>query len=335
MKKNCLVLGAGGMIGGYLVKRLLDTGCKVTAVDIKYEDDWLQWDKRALNMPEIDLSVTSAATLAFYQASKSGPIDEVYLLAANMGGIGFIEEQPLECILSVDITSTCLKAARDAGAKRLFYSSSACAYPIEIQQTTDNPALKESDAWKGRAEYGYGEEKLFSESLCEFFDKCTPLETRVARFHNIYAPAYTTFAGGREKAPAAICRKVAEAVITGNHTIEIWGDGEQQRSFCYIDDCIDGILDIMRGWYNRPINLGSSELVSINELVSIVEDIAGVKLTRTYDLSAPKGVRGRNSDNTLFHNIYGWEPNTTLREGLKLTYAWIYKEVEASLKPSA
>ena len=189
--------------------------------------------------------------------------DEVYLLAANMGGIGFIETQPLECILSVDITSACLKAASSLKTKRLFYSSSACAYPIEIQQETNNPALRESDAWKGRAEYGYGEEKLFSESLCEFFDKCTDMKTRVARFHNIYAPAYTTFKGGREKAPAALCRKIAESVINGSHEIEIWGDGEQQRSFCYIDDCIDGILKIMRGDYNKPVNLGSSELVSI------------------------------------------------------------------------
>jgi GDP-D-mannose 3',5'-epimerase len=245
-----------------------------------------------------------------------------------MGGIAFIEEQPLECILSVDITSNCLKAARDKGAKRLFYSSSACAYPIEIQQETDNPALKESDAWKGRAEYGYGEEKLFSESLCEFFDKCTNLETRVARFHNIYAPAYTTYSGGREKAPAALCRKVAEAVISGSNTVEIWGDGEQQRSFCYIDDCVDGILAIMRGDYNKPVNLGSSELVSINQMVDIIEDIAGTKVTREYNLDAPKGVRGRNSDNTLFHSLYGWEPSTSLRDGLEKTYEWIFNEVK-------
>jgi len=321
--KTCAVLGSGGMIGGYLVKRLLDEGHMVWAVDIKPKEEWLQWFDEAQNFPEIDLSILE-------QAQWCLPLDcdEVYLLAANMGGIGFIEEQPLDCILSVDITSACLKAASNSGAKRLFYSSSACAYPINIQQETDNPALKESDAWKGRAEYGYGEEKLFSESLCEFFDKCTPMKTRVARFHNIYAPAYTTFSGGREKAPAALCRKVAEAVVSGSNTVEIWGDGEQQRSFCYIDDCIDGILAVMRGDYNKPVNVGSSELVSINQMVDIIEEIACAKVNRVYDLDAPKGVRGRNSDNTLFHSLYGWEPSTSLREGLEKTYEWIYQEVK-------
>lgn len=317
-----VVLGAGGMIGGYLVKQLLDEGHEVWASDIKPSSEWLQWHDSAKNLPLTDLSIYINARMAI-----PFDCDEVYLLAANMGGIGWIEQQPLECILSVDITSSCLKAARDVSAKRLFYSSSACAYPIEIQQEIDNPALKESDAWHGRAEYGYGEEKLFSESLCEFFDKCTPMKTRVARFHNIYAPAYTTFSGGREKAPAALCRKVAEAVISGSNTIEIWGDGEQQRSFCYIDDCIDGVLAIMRGENNKPVNLGSSELVSINQLVDIIEDIAGTKLKRTYDLNAPKGVRGRNSDNTLFYATYGWQPSTSLREGLEKTYQWIWNEV--------
>lgn len=320
---KCAVAGAGGMIGGYLVKRLLDEGHEVWASDIKRKEEWLQWHDDARNYPSRDLSFFDSACEVIPDYCG-----EVYLLAANMGGIGFIEEQPLECILSVDITSACLKAANYRFSKRLFYSSSACAYPIEIQQETDNPALKESDAWKGRAEYGYGEEKLFSESLCEFFDKCTSLETRVARFHNIYAPAFTTFSGGREKAPAALCRKVAEAVISGSNTVEIWGDGEQQRSFCYIDDCVDGILAVMRGDYNKPVNLGSSELVTINQLVDIIEEIACTKVKRVYDLDAPKGVRGRNSDNTLFHSLYGWEPSTSLREGLEKTYEWIFNEVK-------
>ncbi len=317
------VMGSGGMIGGYLTNRLVSEGHRVWASDIKPKHEWLQVNPDAASISSLDLSVYDNAMFAIpYEA------DEVYLLAANMGGIGFIEEQPLECILSVDITSSILKAARDRGAKRVFYSSSACAYPIEIQQETNNAALKESDAWKGRAEYGYGEEKLFSESLCEFFDKCTDTKTRVARYHNIYAPAYTTFDGGREKAPAALCRKVAQAVISGSNEIEIWGDGEQQRSFCFIDDCIDGTIMVMRGDYNKPLNIGSNEMVSINQMVSMIEEIAGVKVKRNYNLDAPKGVRGRNSDNELIKSLYDWEPTTSLMAGLEKTYAWIYNEVK-------
>lgn len=322
------VAGAGGMIGGYLVKRLLDDGHQVIASDIKPQHRWLQLhkDKNVRNLSNLDLS-------RYENAVRAIPFhaDEVYCLAANMGGIGFIEQQPLECILSVDITSSVLKAARELHAKRFFYSSSACAYPVEIQQDADIPALKESDAWKGRAEYGYGEEKLFSESLCEFFNKCSDLETRVARYHNIYAPAFTTYAGGREKAPAALCRKVASAVLSGSDTIEIWGDGEQTRSFCYIDDCIEGTLMITRGDYDKPLNLGSSELVTINQMVDIIEEIAGVKLKREYDLDAPQGVRGRNSDNTLIKQVYNWEPTTKLRDGLEKTYKWIYDEMAAQV----
>jgi GDP-D-mannose 3',5'-epimerase len=321
--KTVAVTGAGGMIGGYLVKRLLEEGHKVIASDIKKNTDWLQWHTGARNIPNLDLSNPRNARFALPMGA-----DEVYLLAANMGGIGFIEQQPLDCILSVDITSSVLKAARDLGASRLFYSSSACAYPIEIQQETDVPALKEDDAWKGRAEYGYGEEKLFSESLCEFFNKCSGLQTRVARYHNVYAPAFTTFKGGKEKAPAALCRKVAEAVVSGFNTVEIWGDGEQTRSFMYIDDCIDGTLKIMRSIYDGPINLGSSELVTINQMVDMIEEIAGTKLKREYNLSAPQGVRGRNSDNTLIKYLFDWEPSIKLRDGLEKTYEWIYNEVK-------
>lgn len=318
------VYGAGGMIGGYLVARLLEEGHDVVAVDIKPKDEWLQFHTDARNITNLNLDSYEAA-----KRSTPYDADEVYLLAANMGGIYFIEHHPLACILSVDITSSCLKAAHDLGAKRLFYSSSACAYPIDLQQDLDHVSLPENLAWKGRPEYGYGEEKLFSESLCEFFGKTGVMQTRVGRYHNIYAPAYTTFEGGREKAPAAICRKVAQAVVSGTHEIEIWGDGNQMRSFCYIDDCIEGTIRVMRGDYSGPVNIGSEECVTINELVSMVEEIAGVKLNRTYNLDAPQGVRGRNSDNTLLRDLYGWEPSVSLREGLERTYAWIYNEVKA------
>lgn len=322
MTKNVIVAGAGGMIGGYLTKRLLEEGHTVTAIDIKDGGDWLQWHDEAYNEDNVDLSDYMTAWTVIPAA------DELYMLAANMGGIGFIEENPLDCIMSVDISSATLRAAQQSGVGRFFYSSSACAYPIEIQQDANIPPLKESDAWKGRAEYGYGEEKLFTESLCEFFDKCTDLQTRVARYHNIYAPAFTTFKGGREKAPAAICRKVAEAVISGDRTIEIWGDGEQTRSFCFIDDCVEGTIKIMRSGYNKPLNLGSDELVTINQLVDIVEEIAMVKLKRTYNLNAPQGVKGRNSCNDLIKEVLGWAPSIKLADGLEQTYEWVYNEVK-------
>lgn len=317
------VTGAGGMIGGYLVKRMLEDGHTVLATDIKHKDEWLQWHDGAKNIHSIDLSTQKHAQMGIFYDT-----DEVYNLAATMGGIGYIEEEPMACVFSVDITSSMLKAAINARAGKFFQASSACAYPTHIQGETFSPALKESDAWRGRAEYGYGEEKLFGEVLCEIVDASTDTKTRVARYHNIYAPAYTTFRGGKEKAPAAICRKVAEAVISGSNEIEIWGDGEQQRSFCYIDDCIDGTIRLMRSEYNKPLNIGSDELVSINQLVSIVEDIAGVTLKRTYKLDAPQGVRGRNSDNALVREVLDWEPRTTLREGLTNTYRWIYDELK-------
>jgi nucleoside-diphosphate-sugar epimerase len=258
---------------------------------------------------------------------------EVYNLAANMGGMGFIEKNKALCMLSVLINTHMLMAARKSGVERYFYSSSACVYNGDLQHTTDDgdkflpPALKESDAYPALAEDGYGWEKLFSERMCRHFSEDFGLYVRVARFHNVYGPWGTWF-GGREKAPAAICRKVIEAKLTGRHEIEIWGSGHQTRSFMYIDDCVKGIEQIMNSGIEEPINLGSSEAVSINQLVDIVEDIAGITLRRNYKLDAPKGVNGRNSDNTLIQKYLGWEPSISLRTGLESTYSWILEQFQ-------
>jgi nucleoside-diphosphate-sugar epimerase len=239
-----------------------------------------------------------------------------------MGGIGFIESHRAECMVSVLINTHLLMAARERGVERYLYSSSACVYNGSKQSHADVTALREEDAYPADAEDGYGWEKLFSERLCRHFHEDYGMDVRVARFHNVYGP-HGSYEGGREKAPAAICRKVIEAQLSGDHRIEIWGDGEQTRSFMYVDDCIDGVMRLLETGHTDPINLGSSELVTINELVSIVEDIAGVELAHSYDLDAPKGVRGRNSDNTKIREVLGWEPSIALREGLEETYAWI------------
>jgi nucleoside-diphosphate-sugar epimerase len=247
---------------------------------------------------------------------------EVFNLAADMGGMGFIETHKAECMLSVLINTHMLMASRDCGIERFFYASSACVYNGEKQTDPENPGLKESDAYPALAEDGYGWEKLFSERMCRHFTEDYGIITRIARFHNVYGPN-GTYDGGREKAPAAICRKVIDKELSGMNEMTIWGDGHQTRSFMYIDDCIKGILDIMYSNIEEPINLGSSEMVSINQLVDIVEDIAGYTVSRKYDLTAPKGVRGRNSDNTLIRKYLGWEPSVSLHEGLTKTYAWI------------
>jgi len=252
--------------------------------------------------------------------------NEIFNLAADMGGMGFIENNKAACMISVLINTHLLIAARDCGIYRFFYASSACVYNGEKQTDPNNPGLKESDAYPALAEDGYGWEKLFSERMCRHFMEDFGLTTRVARFHNVYGP-FGTFDGGREKVPAAICRKVIEASTTGKKEITIWGDGHQTRSFMYIDDCIKGILDIMYSNIEEPINLGSSEMVSINQLVDIVEEIAGYKLERKYDLDAPKGVRGRNSDNTLIKQYLNWEPSIPLRKGMKKTYDWIKEQM--------
>lgn len=315
-----LVAGAGGAIGGHLVRRLLDEGHEVTAVDIKEFDDWFQLHSEARNMRADLRSIESCQNVVRGQ-------DRVYNLAADMGGMGFIASHKADCMLSVLINTHLLMAARDAGGvDRFFYSSSACIYPDYRQEDADVLALREVDAYPAMPEDGYGWEKLFSERMCRHFEEDFGIPVRIARFHNVYGP-HGTYDGGREKAPAAICRKVLEAQRSGVPEIEIWGDGEQTRSFMYVEDCVDGIQRITNGTSSEPVNLGSSELVSINQLVQIVEEIAGCKLERIYDLSKPQGVRGRNSDNTMIQKIYGWEPSIPLREGLAKTYRWIDEQL--------
>ena len=321
-----VVAGGGGFIGGHLAKTLLDQGFRVRSVDVKPLDEWYQVHDDAENLV-LDLRLADACDEALTGA------DEVYQLAADMGGMGFIENNKALCMLSVLVNTHMLQAALKHDVAKFFYSSSACVYAGDKQTDPDNPGLKESDAYPAMPEDGYGWEKLFSERMCRHFREDFGLYTRVARYHNVYGPE-GTWTGGREKAPAAICRKVAEAKLTGRHEIEIWGDGEQTRSFMYIDDCTYGTQRIMDSDITEPLNLGSDEMVSINQLVDIVEGIAGIKLERRYDLDAPKGVRGRNSDNTLIKELLGWAPSITLQEGLEKTYAWIYDQVAASVAPA-
>lgn len=320
-KQNILVAGAGGFIGGHLVKTLLAEGHSVRAVDKKPFDQWYQRfdgvDNHVLNLEEKE---------SCFHAAKGA--DLIYNLAADMGGMGFIELNKGLCMLSVLINTHLLMAAREHGASRFFFSSSACVYAGYKQKTPENPGLKEEDAYPADPEDGYGWEKLFSERMCRHFREDFGIETRITRYHNVYGPN-GTYDGGREKAPAAICRKVLAAKLSGNHEIEIWGDGQQTRSFMYIDDCIHGTRAIMESGITEPINLGSSEMVSINQLVDLVEEIAAVKLKRNYNLEAPKGVRGRSSDNELIKEKLNWEPSIKLREGLEATYSWIHDEIRA------
>jgi nucleoside-diphosphate-sugar epimerase len=253
----------------------------------------------------------------------------VYNLAADMGGMGFIETHKALCMLSVLINTHMLMASREEDVERFFFSSSACVYAADRQTSPDVTALAEADAYPAMPEDGYGWEKLFSERMCRHFREDFGMATRVARYHNVYGP-FGTYDGGREKAPAAICRKVAEAKLTGTHAIQIWGDGEQTRSFMYVDDCVHGTQLLAASDVVEPINVGSSELVTINQLVSIVEEIAGIEVERHYKLDAPQGVRGRNSDNTLILEQLGWEPSITLRDGMERTYRWIYDQMVAS-----
>ncbi len=320
MKNNVtLVAGGGGFIGGALVADLRAKGRgEIRAVDIKPLDEWYQVFDDVENLT-LDLNLKESCDQVCAGA------DTIYNLAANMGGMGFIEKNKALCMLSVLINTQLLQAAQQAGSGKFFYASSACVYNADKQREADNPGLKEEDAYPAMAEDGYGWEKLFSERMCRHFHEDYGMFTRVARFHNVYGP-HGTWDGGREKAPAAICRKVIEAKVTGTNQIEIWGSGQQTRSFMYIDDCIQGIHKIMDAEIPEPINLGSSEMVSVNQLVDIVEGIAGIKLKRSYDLNAPKGVAGRNSDNTLIRKYLDWEPNISLRAGLEKTYAWIYDQ---------
>lgn len=315
-----LVTGAGGAIGGHLVRRLVDDGHQVRAVDLKPLSEWFQIATSEY-VSHIDLKDPVQC-----EHSVAG-MEYVFNLAADMGGMGFIENNKLDCMLSSLITTNMLLASENAGVERFFQASSACVYPDYRQNTTENISLKEEDAYPAMPEDGYGWEKLYGERMCHHFNEETDLETRVARYHNVYAP-YASWTGGREKAPSAICRKIAEAKLYGDDQIEIWGDGEQVRSFMYVDDCIDGTMRLMNSSVSQPLNIGSNESVTINQLVDIVEDIARVKLKRVYNKEAPQGVRGRNSDNTLVQELLGWQPSISLRDGLEVTFEWIYNQVK-------
>jgi GDP-D-mannose 3',5'-epimerase len=323
LRKDDLIVigGGGGFIGGNLAKYFHEKGfTRIRAVDKKPLDQWY------LCVPGVEsLRLDLSGPEACEQACEGAA--EVYNLAADMGGMGFIERFRVECLRSVLINTHMIEAAYQAGARRFFFSSSACAYNTTLQQDPNVRALKESDAYPAMAERGYGWEKLLSEMFCQEYWAERGLKTFIARFHNVYGP-HGTWDGGREKAPAAVCRKIVEAADKGISTIEIWGDGNQTRSFMYIGDCVKGIDMIMHceDLIATPINLGSSELVSINELVSKVERIAGIRLERQYDLSAPRGVGGRNSDNTFIQQVLKWEPDTTLDEGLRHTYEWIKEQ---------
>ncbi|MBL9116049.1 MAG: NAD-dependent epimerase/dehydratase family protein [Verrucomicrobiaceae bacterium] len=322
MNKDTLisVAGAGGFIGGALIADLRKQGfTRLRAADQKPFNEWYQKFDDVENL-QLDLAGREACQKACDGAHT------VYNLAADMGGMGFIENNKALCMLSVLINTHMLMAAKQAGTERFFYASSACVYNADKQKTYDVPALKEADAYPAMPEDGYGWEKLFSERMCRHFREDFGIKTRTARYHNVYGP-YGTWDGGREKAPAAICRKVAQAKLSGVHNIEIWGTGDQTRSFMYIDDCVYGTQMLTNSDYVEPINIGSAEMVSINQLVDIAEDIAGIKLKRAYNLGAPKGVNGRSSDNTLIKNEFHWEPSTRLRDGLEITYRWIFDEM--------
>jgi nucleoside-diphosphate-sugar epimerase len=320
MKDELIVVtGAGGFIGGAMIADFRRQGyTNIRGVDLKPLEDWYQLFDDVENL-SLDLNVQENCEIAARGAS------DIYNFAANMGGMGFIENNKALCMLSVLINTQMVQAAQKFGAKRFFYSSSACVYNGDKQRDTNCPGLKEDDAYPALAEDGYGWEKLFSERMCRHFREDFGLYTRVARFHNVYGP-HGTWYGGREKAPAAICRKVIAAKVAGNHEIEIWGSGNQTRSFMYIDDCVQGVQKIMNSGILDPINLGSAEMVTINQLVDMVEEIAGVKLKRNYNLDAPKGVNGRSSDNTLIQKHLKWEPSTPLRHGMEKTYAWIHDQ---------
>lgn len=317
-----VVCGAGGFIGGHLVAHLKRTSptADIRAVDIKEKKHWYQCHEGVDNQV-YDLSRKKACFKMLAGA------DTVYNLAADMGGMGFIESHKAECMLSVLINTHLLMAAETHNVQHFFFASSACVYAADKQKESDVTALRESDAYPAMPEDGYGWEKLFSERMCRHFSEDFGLDVRVARFHNVYGPD-GTWTGGREKAPAAICRKVLEAKMSGVHKIDIWGDGEQTRSFMYIDDCIEGIMKICSAPVSAPINLGSSHLVTINYLVDLAEAFAGIKCERNYLLAAPQGVRGRNSDNTEIIDQTGWAPSTLISAGMKKTYEWIEQQMK-------
>ena len=317
--KKILVTGAGGFIGGHLVKELINRGHKVRATDIKPFDDWYQCFQEVENFT-LDMTVKENC----FKATEG--VYEVINMACNMGGMGFIENNKALCMLSVLVNTHMLIACKEFKIKKYFFSSSACAYNTELQQNTKISGLKESDAYPAMPEDGYGWEKLFSERMCRHFHEDYNLDVKVARYHNIYGPN-GTYDGGREKAPAALCRKVIEAIRTDKKSIEVWGDGEQTRSFLYIEDCIDATLRLIDSKETGPINIGSEEQVSINQMLDKIEVISEKKVERKYLLDKPKGVRGRSSDNTMVKEKLDWEPKFSLSQGLEKTYFWIKNEM--------
>ena len=320
MKKKILICGAGGFIGGHLVNYYLqNSDNELVCADIKPEANWFQIFDKNKNF-SLDLKNFESCM----EVTKD--VDYVFNLACNMGGMGFIENNKAECMLSVLTTTNLLRASVSNSVKKLFFSSSACVYNAAKQIETFVPGLKETDAYPAEPEDGYGWEKLFSERMCRHFSEDFGLDTRVARYHNVYGPK-GTYGGGREKAPAALCRKIIEAKLSNKNSIDVWGDGEQTRSFMYIDDCIDGTLKVFKGEYSEVFNVGSDEQVSINQMIQIIEDIAEYKVKKNYLLDKPKGVRGRSSDNTFIKNKLDWSPSTSLKNGLEKTYEWIFNDI--------
>ena len=319
--KKILVVGAGGFIGGHLVKKLLNDGNKIIASDIKPKEHWFQDFDDPTNLYFTDMKDISNCRKA------TNDVDYVFNMACNMGGMGFIENNKAECMQSVLINTNLLIACKENKVKKYFFSSSACAYNKIKQQDVFVEGLKEEDAYPADPEDGYGWEKLFSERMCRHFMEDYGIEVRIARYHSIYGP-YGTYDGGREKAPAALCRKVLNAKLNNHNKIQVWGDGKQTRTFLYVDDCVEGTLSLFESDYSKPVNIGSDEQVSINQMIDIIENIAGLKkLDREYQLDKPKGVRGRSSNNDLVKKILNWNYKIKLEEGLKNTYQWINSEI--------
>ena len=316
IKSNYLVTGAGGFIGGHIVKKLISDGHNVTCADIKPLDHWFQIHEDSKNIC-LDLR-----NLNNCESIVDGN-EFVINMACNMGGIGFIEWNKADCMVSVLINTHLLMACKKFNVKKYFFSSSACAYNKDLQQSSFIKGLKEEDAYPGNPEDGYGWEKLFSERMCRHFNEDFEIDTKVARYHNIYGPL-GTYDGGREKSPAALCRKIVNAKINGLTNIEVWGDGNQTRSYLFIDDCVTSTLKLFNSNFHGPINIGSEEQVSINQMIEIIQDIADFKVDKTYNLEMPVGVIGRSSNNDKIKSELNWEPSISLHEGLEQTYRWIY-----------
>jgi len=318
--KKILVTGAGGFIGGHLIKELLNREYKIRATDIKPLDDWYQCFDEVENI-SLDMALKDNC----FKAAEG--MDDVINMACNMGGMGFIENNKALCMLSVLVNTHMLMACKYFNIKRYFFSSSACAYNTDLQKNSKITGLKESDAYPAMPEDGYGWEKLFGERMCRHFFEDYGLDVKVARYHNIYGPN-GTYDGGREKAPAALCRKIINSNLNNEKIIDVWGNGEQTRSFLYIDDCVDATLKLFDSEHHGPINIGSEEQVSINEMIEKIEKISNNQVKKNYQLDKPQGVMGRNSDNTIIRSQLKWEPKFTLHQGLEKTYKWIFSEMK-------